>query len=119
MSNFYRMAAYHWRKSHHQCVDCGDKLNRKQTDIVRCTQCEQTHLAGNEATRQERRERGLCVDCAEPAKPGSINCQSCLDGNAERVAKRRVVNRSLGVCPEDGNIPLPDRIYCGEHGRAA
>jgi hypothetical protein len=58
--------------------------------------------------RQRHRELGLCILCANPARPGKATCAACTDKDrAGKAARRqyRLENRLCVVC----GLPLGEQ----------
>ena len=45
---------------------------------------------------QERREKGLCRNCNNPAEPGKSRCRTCLDSDNERAKARYTEKANVG-----------------------
>ena len=61
---------------------------------------------------QERKAKGLCTRCGEPAKNDLIYCQKCNQDNIKRNAKRRSKLKKDNLCVACGEPAKNDLIYC-------
>lgn len=86
-----------WYKAHGICEACGQ--NWAEPGYVRCKECKkkadarlkrfdpdgQKHKAYVKALRDERREKGLCIDCGSPNDGIHTRCARCAERRKDSV----------------------------------
>ena len=93
-------------RSEHRCIDCGKPLEAGYTH-TRCETCraknfeyQKRYRSNPENMKRIRREakltrdfyrsHGICVCChKQPASPGHVLCEDCLEKNREYVRKKK------------------------------
>ena len=135
----YSKEAYHWKKEHGICVDCG---SAEATHGTRCAVCAlkqseramKKHHSMTAEERQERnrkrrekartlikyrRENGLCAWCGKPVYDGHAYCMEHYlyhkkyKKNKQDESKKGY--RELGLCRICGKEPVPGNKMCAEH----
>jgi len=61
-----------------------------------------------------KKEKGICVDCTEPAFNGHIRCAGCIMKDHARFKKRQSENKKNKVCVRCGKEPMPKKNMCEE-----
>lgn len=78
----YRKAFTAAKREQGYCVNC---LSRKTEEGRRlCLYCDQVGRTANAKNKEERKAKGLCVDCSRAAEPFRRRCQQCLDASNKR-----------------------------------
>ena len=71
-----------------RCIaDCGRKRDGRSP---RCAPCRKANASAAQRCYARKVAEGECVRCPARAVPGRRECRSCLDGQAERRASRKM-----------------------------
>lgn len=97
-----------------KCIHCKAraKRNRKQ-----CGSCLDKQKVRNTVRKVVRKELGLCLHCAEPAKnihEGKLLCKAHLKSEKERVGRFVAEHKLQGLCIRCYK-PAENGIFCVEH----
>lgn len=57
--------------------------------------------------RIERKARGECIQCAEPANPPSVRCDACRLSNRIRARALYAERKLAGLCTKCGSQAFP------------
>ena len=85
-----------------------------------CEPCREDRRAAKRALHAERREKGLCVQCATPAPGGKTYCDPCAGTRARRrnlkakreADRRRYAERRAGGRCVECDAPSPGVARC-------
>lgn len=72
------------RRDNQLCTVCGVKTESKNW---KCKICEKIQWIKKEERQKKKQEKGICIQCNLPAKPGRISCEYHLDYNNKAVKK--------------------------------
>ena len=106
----YTKQWYENRKINGLCIVCENGVAVK--DRTLCPICLEKNRTKRSREIKEKKENGICVNCASVAVDKKIMCQSCLDKEKIKTKKRLQIRKDNGICVRCSNNAISGYIHC-------